>query len=45
MANLAIVPAGTNGAISTYMTDASDLVMDIEGYFAPPGSPAGGDAQ
>jgi hypothetical protein len=36
VANAAIVPAGTNGAINTYVTDATDLVIDINGYFAPP---------
>ncbi len=35
--NLAIVPAGTGGAISVYVTDRTDLVIDITGYFAPPG--------
>lgn len=34
-ANAAIVPAGTNGDISIYVTDAADLVIDINGYFAP----------
>jgi sugar lactone lactonase YvrE len=37
-ANSAIVPAGTGGAISVYVTHASDLVIDIDGYFAPEGS-------
>ena len=37
-ANAAIVPAGTNGDISVYVTDASDLVIDVNGYFAPPGT-------
>ncbi len=35
VANAAIVPAGTNGAINTYVTDATDLVIDIDGYFGP----------
>jgi hypothetical protein len=35
-ANAAIVPAGSNGAIAVYATDATDLVVDINGYFAPP---------
>ena len=35
VANAAIVPAGTNGAVSVYVTDATDLVVDIDGYFAP----------
>ncbi len=34
-ANAAIVPAGINGAISAYVTDNTDLVIDINGYFAP----------
>jgi hypothetical protein len=36
-ANVAIVPAGTNGAISVFVSDASNVVIDINGYFAPPG--------
>jgi uncharacterized repeat protein (TIGR03803 family) len=35
-ANAAIVPAGTNGALSFYVTDTTDLVLDIDGYFAVP---------
>src|SRR5207244_10457218 len=35
-ANAAIVPAGTNGDISVFVTNDSDLVIDINGYFAPP---------
>lgn len=38
VANAAIVPAGTNGAMSVFVTDATDVVLDINGYFAPPGS-------
>ncbi len=37
-ANAAIVPAGTNGDISVFVTHNSDLVIDIDGYFAPPGA-------
>ncbi len=37
-ANAAIVPAGTNGDISVFVTNDSDLVIDINGYFAPPGT-------
>jgi hypothetical protein len=36
--NAAIVPAGVNGAISVYATDTTDLIIDINGYFAPPGT-------
>ncbi len=38
VANAAIVPAGTNGSISAFVTNASHLVLDINGYFAPPGA-------
>ena len=34
-ANAAIVPAGTNGDIAIYSSDPTDLVIDINGYFAP----------
>ena len=37
-ANAAIVPAGTNGAVSVYVTQTTDVIFDIDGYFAPPGS-------
>ncbi len=40
VANAAIVPAGTSGAISIFVTDDTDVIIDINGYFAPPGSPA-----
>ncbi len=36
-ANAAIVPAGTNGDVNVFVTDDSNLVIDINGYFAPPG--------
>lgn len=36
-ANSAIVPAGTNGDISVFVTNTSDVVIDVNGYFAPPG--------
>ena len=38
VANAAIVPSGTNGAIATYVTDDTDLLIDVDGYFAPPQS-------
>jgi len=31
----AIVPAGTSGAIEVFASSATDLVIDINGYFAP----------
>ena len=33
-ANAAIVPAGTNGAVSVYATNTTDVILDIDGYFA-----------
>jgi len=36
-ANAAIVPAGAGGAVSVYVTDTTDVIIDIDGYFAPPG--------
>ena len=36
-ANAAIVPAASNGDVSAYVSDDSDLVIDVNGYFAPPG--------
>ncbi len=38
-ANAAIVPAGTNGAVSVYVTDTTDVILDIDGYFAPAAVP------
>jgi hypothetical protein len=35
VANAAIVPAGANGAISVYVTEATHVILDINGYFAP----------
>jgi len=37
LSNAVIVPAGASGDVSVYSTDATDLVIDIDGYFAPPG--------
>ena len=34
VANAAIVPAGTNGAVSVFVTDTTDVILDINGYFA-----------
>jgi hypothetical protein len=36
IANAAIVPAGTSGEINVYVTDATEVKLDINGYFAPP---------
>ncbi len=38
VANAAIVPAGQSGAISVYASDSTELVVDIDGYFAAPRS-------
>jgi len=38
VANAVIVPAGTGGGVNVYSTNATDLVIDINGYFAPPGA-------
>jgi len=35
-ANAAIVPAGAGGGVNVYVTDASDVILDINGYFQPP---------
>jgi hypothetical protein len=37
VANAAIVPAGVGGAIAVYPDEDTDLVGDIDGYFAAPG--------
>lgn len=34
----AIIPAGTNGAVTVYATDSTQVVIDINGYFVPAGS-------
>ena len=38
VANAAIVPAGTGGAITVIATNATNLIIDVNGYFAPPGA-------
>jgi hypothetical protein len=35
-ANAAIVPVGAGGNVSVFVTHDTDLVIDINGYFAPP---------
>jgi hypothetical protein len=37
-ANAAIVASGSGGGISTYGSNDTDLVIDVDGYFAPAGS-------
>jgi hypothetical protein len=35
VANAAIVPAGTDAAISIFVTNPTQVILDINGYFAP----------
>jgi hypothetical protein len=35
IANAAIVPAGTNGSVDVYASQNTDLIIDINGYYAP----------
>ena len=37
VANAAVVQAGTGGDIEAFASNDTDLVIDINGYFAPPG--------
>jgi hypothetical protein len=34
-ANAAVVPAGTNGAVNIYVSNTTDVLLDIDGYFDP----------
>jgi hypothetical protein len=34
-ADAAILPAGANGEISVYVTDTTNVIVDVNGYFAP----------
>ncbi len=36
-ANAAIIPTGDDGGIAVYPSDDTDLVLDVDGYFASPG--------
>jgi YVTN family beta-propeller protein len=38
VANGAVVPAGAGGAIAVYPDESTQLIVDINGYFAAPGS-------
>jgi hypothetical protein len=38
VANAAIVPAGTNESISAFVTNGTDAILDINGYFSAPGN-------
>lgn len=35
VSNAAIVPAGTDGSIDVYASENTDLIVDINGYYAP----------
>jgi hypothetical protein len=37
-ANAAIVPAGTNGGVNVFVTNSTQVILDIDGYFAPTGT-------
>jgi sugar lactone lactonase YvrE len=37
VANAALVPSGTNGSASVFVSDPTDVILDTNGYFAPPG--------
>jgi hypothetical protein len=37
-ANAAIVPAGTSGEVAVFASNDTDLVIDVNGYFASPGT-------
>ncbi|MCC6390308.1 MAG: hypothetical protein IT167_06880 [Bryobacterales bacterium] len=39
VANAAILPSAANGAISAYVTNSTDLIIDINGYFVADYSP------
>ena len=36
VASATVVPAGLGGAINIYSSDRTDVILDINGYFAPP---------
>jgi hypothetical protein len=38
-ANAAIVPANSTGAVSVYVTDLTDVLLDLNGYFVAAGEP------
>jgi hypothetical protein len=37
-ANAAIVPAGSSGDVSIFVYNGADVIIDTNGYFAPPGT-------
>jgi hypothetical protein len=41
-ANAAITPAGANGGVSVFASDATQFILDINGYFVPAGTSVSG---
>jgi len=39
VANAALVPAGSNGSVSVYVSNPSNVILDINGYFGRFGNP------
>ncbi len=39
VANAALVPAGTNESVSVFVSNPTNVILDINGYFAAPGAP------
>jgi len=39
VANAALVPAGTNESVSVYVSNQTNTILDINGYFGQPGFP------
>ena len=35
LANAALVPAGTNGSVTVFASNPTDLIIDVNGVFAP----------
>jgi hypothetical protein len=35
VSDAALVPAGIDGAINVFVADTTDIIIDIDGYFAP----------
>jgi hypothetical protein len=44
VSNAAVVPAGTNGSVDVYASANTDLVIDINGYYAAPSDLSGNTA-
>ena len=39
VANAAILQAGTGGSFNAFVTESTHMIIDLNGYFAPPGQP------